>query len=61
VRVPIKATDFSPFLQAAKELRPDAIFIWFPGGPPATGIIRAYSDNGLAAAGIKLLGTGETY
>jgi branched-chain amino acid transport system substrate-binding protein len=59
VRVPLKTTDFGPFLQRVKGLSPQALFIFFPGGPPSYGVIKAYKDNDLRGAGIRLLGTSE--
>ena len=40
VRVPLRNPDFSPFLQRARDARPQALFVWVPGGlagpfPPA--------------------------
>jgi branched-chain amino acid transport system substrate-binding protein len=60
IRVPLKATDFGPFMQTAKGASPDAIFMFMPGGQTVFGTIKAYNENGLKAAGIRLLGTGET-
>lgn len=60
IRVPLKTTDFGPYMQTAKLAKPDAIFVFMPGGPPTYGVVKAYNDNGLKAAGIKFLGTGET-
>lgn len=59
VRVPLKTTDFGPFLQRVKGLSPQALFIFFPGGPPSYGVIKAYKDNDLGGAGIRLFGTSE--
>ena len=59
IRVPLKTTDFGPFLQRAKGMSPQALFIFFPGGPPSFGVIKAYKDNDLRGAGIRLLGTSE--
>ncbi len=59
VRVPLKTTDFAPFLQRVKGLAPQAVFIFFPGGPPSYAVIKAYKDNDLKGAGIRLFGTSE--
>jgi branched-chain amino acid transport system substrate-binding protein len=59
IRVPLKTTDFGPFLQRAKGMSPQALFIFFPGGPPSFGVIKAYKDNDLRGAGIRLFGTSE--
>lgn len=60
IRAPLKTTDFGPFMQRIKLLKPDAIFVFGPGGPPTYGIIKAYDEAGLKQAGVRFLGTGET-
>ena len=60
IRMPLMSTDFTPFMQRIKGLSPDAMFVFITAGPPTYGFVKAYSDNGLAAAGIRFLGTGET-
>lgn len=59
IRMPIQTTDFGPFMQRAKQDKPEAIFSFIPAGPPAFSFVKAYSDNGLKEAGIKLIGTGD--
>jgi branched-chain amino acid transport system substrate-binding protein len=59
VRVPLKTNDFGPFLQRVKGLAPQSLFIFFPGGPPSYGVIKAYKDNDLRGTGIRLFGTSE--
>ena len=59
VRVPLKTTDFGPFLQRVKGMAPQALFIFFPGGPPSFGVIKAYKDADLKGANIRLFGTSE--
>ena len=56
VRVPLKDPDFIPFVQRAKDAKPDVLFIFAPSGKQATAVMKAYGDLGLAAAGIKLIG-----
>lgn len=60
IRVPLKTTDFGPFLQRARNLRPQAVYSFFPGGPVALGVIKAYADNDLKGAGIRFVGSSET-
>lgn len=59
IRVPLKTTDFGPFFQRVKGTSAKALFMFFPGGPPSFGAIKAYNDNGLRDAGIRLFGTSE--
>jgi branched-chain amino acid transport system substrate-binding protein len=60
IRVPLKTTDFGPFMQKVKALKPDAVFVFGPGGPPTYAIIKAYGEAGLKQTGIRFIGTGET-
>ena len=60
IRMPVNATDFGPFMQRIRSLKPDALFGFLPFGPPTYGFVKAYADNGLRAAGIRFLGTAET-
>lgn len=60
IRAPLKTMDFGPFMQKIKTIKPDAVFVFGPGGPPTFAIIKAYSEAGLKQAGIRFVGTGET-
>ena len=59
VRMPVANPDFSAFVQRAKDLNPEGIYIWVPGGaqPPAVG--KALADRGIDPKKIKILGQGE--
>ena len=59
VRMPLATQDFAPFMQKAKDAKPDAVFVFIPAGVQATGVMKAYSDLGLAKEGIKLIGPGD--
>ena len=59
VRVPVANPDFVPFLQRAKDAKPDAVFSFVPAGKQATALMKAFGDLGLRSAGIKLIGTGD--
>jgi branched-chain amino acid transport system substrate-binding protein len=56
VAIPVANPDFVPFLQRAKDAKPDAVFIFVPSGKQATALMKAYDDLGMRAAGIKLIG-----
>jgi len=58
IRTPLQNPDFAPFLQRAKDAKPDALFIFVPSGQ-GTAVMKQFADRGLAAAGIKLIGTGD--
>jgi len=49
--------DFAPFVQRIKDAKPDVVFVFVPGGKQATGFMKAWTDLGLGAAGVKLVGT----
>ena len=57
-RVPVANPDFAPFIQRAKDAKPDALFVFVPSGPGAA-VMKEFAERGLAKAGIKLIGTGD--
>jgi branched-chain amino acid transport system substrate-binding protein len=59
IRMPLNTTDFSPIMQRIKDSGADTIFTFLPAGPPTLGFVKAYLDNGLKAAGVKLMSTGD--
>lgn len=59
VRVPVQSPDFVPFLQKVKDARPDALYVFLPGGTQSTALLKAYQALGLKEAGIRLIGSGE--
>jgi branched-chain amino acid transport system substrate-binding protein len=58
IRTPLKNPDFAPFLQRAKDDKPDAVFIFVPSGFGAL-FMKEFNEQGLAKAGVKLIGTGD--
>ena len=56
VRMPVTTPDFVPYLQRAKDAKPDAVFAFVPGAKESTALMKAFADLGLSAAGIKLIG-----
>lgn len=59
VRAPVKNPDFAPFLQKIKDTKPDAVFIFLPPGAETIAFMKGFTERGLTAAGIKLIGTGD--
>jgi branched-chain amino acid transport system substrate-binding protein len=57
--VPLQNPDFGPYMQRVRDAKPDALFMWFPSGELANGLLRAYRARGLEAAGIRPLGTSD--
>jgi branched-chain amino acid transport system substrate-binding protein len=59
VRVPLKNPDFAPFVQRAKDSKPQAVFIFIPAGEQSIAFVKAFSERGLRQAGIQLIGPGD--
>ena len=57
VRFPTNNPDFAPFVQKAKDAKPDVLFIFVPGGTQATAMMKAIKDLGLREAGINVVST----
>jgi branched-chain amino acid transport system substrate-binding protein len=57
VKFPLQNPDFVPFLQKIKDAKPQALFIFVPGGPQSTQMMKAYTDLGMKKAGITLVTT----
>ena len=58
IRVPLANPDFAPFLQRARDRKPDAVFIFVPSGRGAI-FIKQFLERGLDKAGIKIIGPGD--
>jgi branched-chain amino acid transport system substrate-binding protein len=58
IRTPLANPDFAPFLQRARDEKPDAIFIFVPAGQGAP-FIKQFLERGLDKAGIKVIGPGD--
>ena len=58
VRVPLQNPDYAPFVQRAKEAKPDALFIFVPAGEGAA-VIKECAERGLPQSGIKIIGPGD--
>ena len=59
VRFPVANPDFSAFVQRAKDLNPESIFIWVPGGAQPAAIGKALAERGIDTKKTKILGQGE--
>ena len=57
VRFPTNNPDFATFVQKAKDAKPDVLFIFVPGGPQSTAMMKTIKDLGLRDAGISILAT----
>jgi branched-chain amino acid transport system substrate-binding protein len=58
IRVPLANPDFAPFLQRARDAKPDAVFIFVPSGQGGT-FVKQFIERGLDRAGIKIIGPGD--
>ena len=59
IKVPIGTTDFSAYMQKAKDSKPDCLYPFLPGGPMVLGYVHAYVDSGLSKT-VPNYGTAET-
>ncbi len=58
LRAPMMNPEFAAFLQKAKDLKPDALFLFVPSGQGAS-LMKQVGERELAKAGIKIIGTGD--
>jgi branched-chain amino acid transport system substrate-binding protein len=46
-------------VQRAKDLSPEAIYVWVPGGTQPAAIGKAFAERGISTAATRILGQGE--
>jgi branched-chain amino acid transport system substrate-binding protein len=59
VRMPVANPDFSAFVQRAKDLNPEGIFVFVPGGAQPAALAKAFVERGLDPKKIRIMGQGE--
>lgn len=59
VRTGIADMEYAPHLQRAVETKPDAIFVFNPGGDVAVAFMKEAEKRGIQKSGIKLVVTGD--
>lgn len=59
LRVPVKSPDFAPALQRVRDANPQAVFLFLPPGAETISFMKSFAERGLAAAGIKVIATGD--
>jgi branched-chain amino acid transport system substrate-binding protein len=59
VRMPVANPDFSAYVQKAKDLNPESIFVFVPGGAQPAALGKAFAERGIDPKKIKILSTGE--
>jgi branched-chain amino acid transport system substrate-binding protein len=60
VRFPVANPDFSAFVQRAKDLNPECIYIFIPGGAQPAALGKTFAERGMDLKRTKVLGSGET-
>ena len=58
IKVPLANPDFAPFLQRARDINPDTLFVFVPAGQAGT-FAKQFAERGPDKAGIKLIGPGD--
>ncbi len=58
LRTPLRGADFAPALQKARDLKPDALFVFLPSGQGAQ-FMKQFAERGLDKSGIRLIATGD--
>jgi branched-chain amino acid transport system substrate-binding protein len=59
VRMPVANPDFSAFVQRAKDINPEGIFVFVPGGAQPAAFGKALAERGVDPKKIKVMGQGE--
>lgn len=59
VRFPVANPDFSAFVQRAKDLNPEAIYVFVPGGVQPAALGKALAERGIDPKKTRILGQGE--
>ena len=58
IKVPLANPDFAPYLQRARDLQPDTLFVFVPASQAGV-FARQFAERGLDKSGIKLIGPGD--
>jgi hypothetical protein len=58
LRVPLANPDFAPFLQRARDLKPDTLFALVPNTQAAP-LVKQFLERGMDKSGIRLVATGD--
>lgn len=59
LRTPLSTVDFAPYIERIKNAKPDALYLFQPGGTPSINFIKTFLARGLKGDGIQLLAGGE--
>ena len=59
VRYPVANPDFSAFVQRAKDVNPDGIFVFVPGGVQPAALGKTLAERGIDPRKTRVMGQGE--
>ena len=59
VDMPLMSPDFSAYVQKVGDARPQAVFLFVPGGQQPTALMKSFAEQGLTRSGLKILATGD--
>lgn len=59
IRMPLSTNDFSPIMQRVRDSGAEGVFAFLPSGPTTLGFVKAFNQNGLKDAGVKLFAPGD--
>ena len=59
VRMAVANPDFTAYVQRAKDINPEAIFVFIPGGAQPPAFAKALAERGIDPKKIKVMGQGE--
>ena len=59
VRMAVGNPDFSAYVQRAKDLNPESVMVFVPGGAQPAALGKAFAERGMDPNKIKIFGTGE--
>jgi branched-chain amino acid transport system substrate-binding protein len=59
VRMPVANPDFSAFVQRAKDINPESIYIFIPGGAQPAALGKAFAERGIDPNKVKIISSGE--
>ncbi len=58
LRMPPAETDFSSFVQRAKDAKPQAVFVFVPAGSPPAAMMKSLREHGMTPDKVGILGSG---
>jgi branched-chain amino acid transport system substrate-binding protein len=59
VRMAVANPDFSAYVQRAKDLNPESIFVFIPGGSQPAALGKALAERGIDTKKVRVMGTQE--